>query len=339
MFRRDPLRQALTDASDLLGRDVRPLLGAARGVFRRGGVLAVTRAGLTLTVPLGRVPADGLFELASVTKPFTAALGDALARQGILDWDAPLARLGGPLRGLPPHLTARRLATHTSGLPMHPARVALTALTRYSDPYGGMSAAAVLGSARRWAHTARPGRFGYSNLGVGVLALALAHAAGDDPSAAGYDRALRRLVTGPLGVPVTLTPGGRPVVTPVGPLGGPQVTGFGPLAGAGGLFGAAGDLLTFGRAHLNGHAGTHWQRPLHPAGLPAALSGVAPGWFQSGAGTLWHDGVARGTRAGLGFRPDTGAVVALLVRGGMPVVGRRGEVPALLLALLHGDPP
>lgn len=337
MFRRDPLQLALREASALLGHDLQGAQGLARAVFRRGGVLAVSRGGARVVVGLGGVNPGGTFELASVTKPFTAALADALVRSGQLDWDAPVRELGGPLRGMPRPITARALATHTAGLPTHPARAAVTTFTRFHDPYGGMTPTQALSSARRRANRAQAGRFVYSNLGAGVLALAGAYAAGEALSAGGYGRALARHVTGPLGLPgVGLSPAGA-VVTPAGLLGSASTTGFGPLAGAGGLFGTAADLLTFGEAHLDGRAGTHWQQVAHPAGRPAHLSGVAPGWMES-RGALWHDGVARGTRAALGFAPASGVVAALLVRGGTPVLGARGGVTWLLLTLLGTMP-
>jgi CubicO group peptidase (beta-lactamase class C family) len=333
MFRRDPLRAAQPDLTRLLGRDVGPDLPAVRAVYARGGVLGMTRGDESVLVPLGGVPADGVFELASVTKPVTAALAGALVRAGALAWDAPLRVLGGPFRSLPGALTPRALATHTAGLPMHPARAMVTTFTRYHDPYGGMSATDVIASAARWANPRAAGRLVYSNLGAGLLALACAHAAGEATSAAGYGRALARLVTGPLGLPgLTLAPPPG-VVRPTGPLGPTAVTGFGPLAGAGGLYGTAADLLRFGQAHLNGRAGLHWAEVTHPRPRPAHLSGVAPGWLVS-RDVRWHDGVARGTRAALGFHPGSGVVVTLLVRGGPPVLGARGAVPALLLALL-----
>lgn len=342
MFRRDPFKHALGEASGLLGRDVRGVVGLTRGVFHRGGVLAVSRGGQRLVVVLGAagngVTPDGVFELASVTKPFTAALAGALVRGGHLEWDTPMRGLGGPWRGFPAFVTPRALATHTAGLPTHPARAAMTTFTRFYDPYGGMTAAQALASARRWANRGQAGRFVYSNLGAGVLALAGAHAAGEALSAGGFGRALTRHVTGPLGLPgVGLSPAGA-VVAPAGLLGSTSTTGFGPLAGAGGLFGTAADLLTFGEAHLDGRAGTHWQQVTHPAGRPAHVTGVAPGWMES-RGALWHGGVARGTRAALGFAPDSGVVAALLVRGGTPVLGARGGVAWLLLTLLGTIPP
>lgn len=336
MFRRDPTKLALTRVSAVLEVDARPLLGLTRMVFRRGGVLAVSRGGKEAILSLGGVDKGGVFELASVTKPFTSALAGALVEEGRLAWEAPLSSLGGSFRRLPAHLTPLALATHTSGLPMHPARAAVTVFTRFYDPYGGMSAADVIASARRWSgpggtQPVRPPRFAYSNLGVGLFALALAHAAGEEISAAGYGQALTNRVTGPLGLGVSLIPAGM-MVRPSGLLGGSNVTGFGPLAGAGGLFGTAADLLTFGESRLD------LPPPplLHPAGLPRHLRGVAPGWMVSGSDSevRWHDGLARGTRAGLGFNTQSGAVVALLTRGIDSPLGARGAMPGLLLSLV-----
>lgn len=334
MFRRDPLRVALLDLGEMLElreenlRAARPWLRVA---LRRGGVLGAARGGRVTVRGLGGVPERGVFELASVTKPFTAALAGALVREGQLDWDRPLSALRGPFRAFAPFVTPRALATHTAGLPPHPARTVMTVLTRFHDPYGGMSPGAALASARRWANRQSSGRFGYSNLGVGVLALALAHAAGEEVSPEGYGRALAWYVTGPLGLgSVTLNPDPRRVVTPTAGLLGQGVTGFGPLTGAGGLFGTAADLLAFGTAQLEG---LHAQGRQRPPGLPPGVTGVAPGWFITGS-IWWHDGVARGTRTALALRPSDGTVLTLLVRGGLPVTGRRGVVPGAVLTLL-----
>ena len=334
MFRRDPVRAALSRVEGVLGHEVRGALPSLRAAVRRGGVLAVSRGGQAAVVGLCGAPEGGMFELASVSKPFTGALAAALVREGVLGWDTPVSHLEGPFRGLPATLTLRALATHTAGVPAHPARAAVTVLTRFQDPYGGMSARDAIRSAGRWASVRSAGRFTYSNLGVGVLALALAHAAGEELNAAGYGRALARYVTVPLGLgSVTLTPDPAQLVTPTATLFGEGVTGFGPLAGAGGLFGTAGDLLAFGLAHTDGRAGEGWREARRVPGLPAHVSRVAPGWFVTG-GVWWHDGVARGTRTALGFRPADGAVVTLLVRGGVPLTGRRGAVVATLLGLL-----
>ncbi|MXV19098.1 serine hydrolase domain-containing protein [Deinococcus xianganensis] len=334
MFR-DPWRETLRDLGGVLGRDLSAYRAPLRAALAQGGVVGAARGDARVVRGVGGTPPGGMFELASVSKPFTAALAGVLADRGALDWHAPLAALGGPLRGVPRHVTAWTLATHTAGVPLHPARVGVTTFTHFHDPYGPMSPGAVVLSVRRWA---RPGaRFQYSNLGVGLLGLAAARAAGEAFSADGYARALRREVTGPLGLNVTARAPADVVRPGVGLLTGGQVTGFGPLVGAGGLFGAADDLLNFGAAQLTGRLGGAWRDARRVPGLPPGIAGVAPGWFARGTlpgGVRWHDGVARGTRTGLGVQLDRGAVVVVLARGGVPLLGPRDAVPALLRALL-----
>ncbi|GGR99784.1 serine hydrolase domain-containing protein [Deinococcus sedimenti] len=334
MFR-DPLRATLQDLGAVLGRDLRGGRALLRAALARGGVVGAARRDARVVRGVGGVPPGGVFELASVSKPFTAALAGALVARGALDWHAPVAALGGPLRGVPRHVTAWTLATHTAGVPLHPARVGVTTFTHFHDPYGPMTPGAVVGSVRRWA---RPGgRFQYSNLGAGLLGLVGAWAAGEAFSADGYARALRREVTGPLGLNVAPGLAGDVVRPGAGLLAGGQVTGFGPLVGAGGLFSSADDLLTFGQAQLAGRVGSAWLDARRVPGLPPGVAGVAPGWFTRGelpGGARWHDGVARGTRTGLGVHLGSGAVVVVLARGGVPLLGSRGAVPLLLQALL-----
>lgn len=347
MFRRDPLRLTLEQVGEALGRDTTSLLPLARQALGHGGVIGVSRAGRQQVWGAGGVPGSGVFELASVTKPFTSALAASLIQDGRLTWDTPIRSLGPEFRGLPGHFTPYSLATHTAGLPIHPARAVMTSVMRFHDPYGSMSPRDVLASARRWGRATREPRFSYSNLGAGVLALALAQAAGEETSSEGFERALRKRILVPwqLGS-VTLSPHPAELVTPRAVMGGESATSFGPLVGAGGLFGAAQDLLTFAERHLSGHLGRHpgshwhWAQARNVAGLIPPYSAVAPGWFHSaaqGGPVVWHDGVARGTRAALGFHPSSGRVVTVLVRGGIPLLGQRAAVPLLLLKLLGAD--
>lgn len=341
MFRRDPLDAVLNDVYGLLQINLKPLYPLLKEVYRLGGVLGVSRGEQTVLVSMKQVSVTGVFELASVTKPFTAALAGALVQTGRLEWTEPLAQLGGPLRRLPASVTPLTLATHTAGLPAHPFRTGLTAVTHWHDPYGAMSEQMVLNSVKRWsranaiARTGQPPRFLYSNLGVGALAIFLAYAAGQPLSTSGYGAALAEYVTRPLELPgITLTPP-KGYTTAHSMLGSALATQFGPLAGAGGLYGTAAELLTFGAGHLSGQAGTHWQLVQRPLGLPAQVGGVAPGWFQTRE-AIWHGGVARGTRTALGFSPYSGTVVTVLARGGLGWA-RRDVVTALLLRLLNSD--
>ncbi|RJF71144.1 class A beta-lactamase-related serine hydrolase [Deinococcus cavernae] len=341
MFRRDPLRQTLSQVGDALGCDVTASVPLARQALAHGGVVGVAHGGRAQVWAFGDVPSTGVFELASITKSFTAALAQVLVAQGVLTWDTPVRSLGREFRGLPLHFTPLTLATHTAGLPIHPARAVITGVTHFHDPYGSMSARDVLASARRWARPSRPPRFGYSNLGAGVLALALARAAGHDMTAQGFGQALKTSVLEPLQLAsITLRPHPARLVTPRAALGGTSTTNFGLLVGAGGLYGAADDLLTFAQAHLSGQAGRHWEAAQVVKGLSPPHAAVAPGWFHTpapGSPLVWHDGVARGTRAALGFHPATGRVVVVLARGGLPILGARAAVPLLMLRLLDAN--
>lgn len=76
------------------------------------GAACVDEAGPGIGVCPGDAPADGRFEIGSVTKTMTAAL---LADDGALSLDDEVGRWlsAGPNSGI----TLRQLATHTSGLP------------------------------------------------------------------------------------------------------------------------------------------------------------------------------------------------------------------------------
>ncbi|WP_420595017.1 serine hydrolase domain-containing protein [Deinococcus sp.] len=312
---------------DLNARLLGPLL---RRTLRPGGVAAIWQDGKQVISGL-RQNAEASFEIASVTKPFTAALAFALAQQGRLELDRPLARQFAGFRGYPPHITARALLTHTAGLPLHPLRGNLGTLLDFHDPYGRLSAAQVLASGRRWAWagSGRAGRLSYSNFGYSLLALALAEAVGEP-----YPAALERWILNPLALSRTGFLPTAPLARPHGLLGSQRISGFGGLIGAGGLFGTAHDLLRFGEAHLSGQV-RGWANVSQLRGMPPPLLGVAGGWLVTRwrkEAVWWHDGVARGTRTALGFSPDTGRVAAVLIASGVPLVGRGG--PGAVLAQL-----
>ena len=336
MFRPDAAAQTARQlAQKFPDLDARHLSAVLRRVVRPGGVVGVSQGGVRLVLALHQHPRRS-FEIASVTKPFTAALAFGLAGQRRLDLDLPLSGQLTAFRGYAPHVTARALLTHTAGLPLHPLRGALGSLQHFHDPYGRLSAEAVLASGRRWSWLGRSqaGRLSYSNFGYGLLALALAEAAGQ-----AFPAALRAQVLEPLQLHHTGFAPLTPLAAPHGLLGSGRVSGFGGLLGAGGLYSTADDLLGFAEAHLGsaGEAVRGWARLSRPPGLPTRLTGVAGGWFV-GCGqreaVWWHDGVARGTRAALGFSPDTGRAAAVLVNSGVPLLGARAGPAAVLEALL-----
>lgn len=336
MFRRpDPALLAAQQLAAVTHQaDVQALAQALRQVLRPAGVVGVARPGQRQVIGLG-VDEGSSFELASVTKPFTAALILRLAQGGKLALDAPLGRQLSGFRGYPPHVTAQALLTHTAGLPVHPLRGALGQLTHFHDPYSALSPAEVLASGKRWAWATRgqAGRLAYSNFGYGLLALAASEAANEP-----YYTALGRHIVLPLGLDHTAEVPRTPLATPRGLLGSAQASGFGGLTGAGGLFSTAHDLLNFAQAHLRGQV-SGWEDLGAPPGLPPSLLGVARGWFvgrvgRSGEAVWHHDGVARGTRTLLAFCPDTGTCVCVLVASGLPLGGKPGELLRVAAELL-----
>lgn len=330
MFRPDLAAQVARQFADSLPDvDARRLSAALRRSVKPSGVVAVSQGGKRLIVGLRQAP-ESSFEIASITKPFTASLAFEVAQQDLLNLDTPLSRQLRAFRGYPPHVTARALLTHTAGLPTHPLRATLGTLRDFHDPYGRLSAEDVLASGRRWSWFARnqAGRLSYSNFGYGLLALALAEVAGEP-----YPAALQRWILMPLKLMQTGLAPRTLLATPHGLLGSAKVSGFGGLIGAGGLYSTAADLLSFADAHLSGRL-RGWEK-LSAAHAP--LLGVAGGWFVSQwrrEAVWWHDGVARGTRVALGFSPDTGRAAAVLISSGVPFGGNYSGPASVLSELL-----
>ncbi|KPN17506.1 hypothetical protein AO715_05550 [Xanthomonas sp. Mitacek01] len=103
---------ALLDAIDLDGAP-----GAAIGVVRAGRIVVLGGRGRRGPFDARTPGADTVFEIGSLTKTFTACLVFALAADGLLDIDAPIAAY---VDDLPPTWRDRSLASllaHTGGLP------------------------------------------------------------------------------------------------------------------------------------------------------------------------------------------------------------------------------
>ncbi len=242
-------------------------------------------------------PPDQLFQIGSVTKTFTALL---LARRlvtGELTYDTPVAELlpiASALRADLP-VTVGELATHTSGLPRIPPSLWRRALTFDDNPYqdyGDDRLAADLARVR----LRRRGRTRYSNLGMGLLGHALAHAAGE-----AYDALVRAEVCEPLGLVDTT---GEPTDAQRARLatghrrpGRPRDVAweFDALAGAGALWSTGNDVLTYLQAHLAPPEG-----PLGEA-LRRVLDEPVLAWQRlphgRHRGSWWHNGGTAGFRS------------------------------------------
>ncbi len=120
-----------------------------------------------------------IYRTGSISKSVTAVLMMLLVQDGILDLDDPVAtvlpEIGGLLDRQPEHepLTFRRLASHTGGLIREPELENAAA-----GPLAGWESK-ILASIPTTRYQAAPGaEYSYSNIGYGILGLALSRAAG-----------------------------------------------------------------------------------------------------------------------------------------------------------------
>ena len=331
---------------DPLARPVsagRPAVGLVVGVWANGRAYAFGYG--TVTTPTGdRVPdADTLFEIGSVTKAFTGVLlADAVGRKEVALTD-PVNR------HLPPDLHVRRktdrpitlhhLATHRSGLPVQPPLIGLTARDP-ANPYADFTRPRLAAVTSRLTPGREPGaKYEYSNLGVGLLGHALAHAAGAD----GFDALVRDRVCRPLGLRDTgeaLT-GRQKARLAAGQSADGKPTAswdFATLEACGGLRSSAADLLRFAAANV-GDVPTPLAAVLRAsharqAATDAADEQVGLCWHRSkskgGADVVWHNGGTGGYRAMLAFTPAGRRAVVVLAATADPA----GRVDRLALDVL-----
>ena len=289
----------------------RPQQAIAVGVYRQGRtvVRGMGPAGLG-----GEGAPDGatVFQIGSVTKVFTATLLQLLCDEGRLSLDDTLGDLIGTQVPLAPRargITLRQLATHTSGLPRLPkdfmrrlaAKVGKAQVMH--DPYSHFSPADVFSYLAAAEGLRPPGRFVYSNLGMGLLAHVMERRTGQD-----YGSLLAEKIFGPLGMDSTAvepTPGMRARLVPGHTANGqpaPCWT-FEALAGAGALSSDVDDLLAFVRASVEGEGGL--AASLRATRQPQPGGTTALGWiratpverFLGVPDVLWHDGMVGGYAA------------------------------------------
>jgi D-alanyl-D-alanine-carboxypeptidase/D-alanyl-D-alanine-endopeptidase len=308
------IRRILVDRIDTDHQSV----GIVVGVIEPGGRRMVTYGKLNQDDPR---PLDGrtVFEIGSVTKVFTSLLLADMAQKGEVTLDDPVAKYLPDTVKIPQRagrsITLVDLATHTSGLPrlpgnLHPRDAA--------NPYADYTVQQLYNFLSGYTLTRDAGaQYEYSNLGGGLLGLALARRAGTD-----YESLVRSRICQPLGMDdtrITLSPemkarlaiGHNAVMTAVPNWDLPA------LAGAGALRSTANDLLEFVAANL-GYADTPLagamrsmlkvRRPTGSPGLEVAL-----GWhiFTGEREIVWHNGGTGGYRSFIGFdsKARTGVVV------------------------------
>lgn len=301
-----------------------------RGVRRRAGlVIGVLRDGDTSvrgrSADGGVLDGRSMFEIGSITKTFTSLLlADGVVRG---EWT-----LATPVRDLLPagtsvpsssgvEITLEHLATHTSGLPgaAIPIVRGSVELLRGRDPYAGLTTEGLLEALRtaKVKRTPGTGSIHYSNLAVGVLGLALAHAAGRT-----YAELVEERICRPLGLVDTTVDGHlsfvqRSRMVP-GHRGRGKPAAAWPLEGipaAGALRSTADDMLRYLSAQLNPDATELGDaiRMTHVLREDPKLT-IGLGWMRLDKPhrLWWHNGGTGGHRSFCGFRPDRRDAVVVL---------------------------
>jgi CubicO group peptidase (beta-lactamase class C family) len=308
----------------------RALLQEAVGARQtRAGMVAVTvdRRGARMishgSTGVASLAMDGdtVFEIGSITKVMTALLlADMVGRREV-SFDDPVAMyLPSPttlgVRGRP--ITLLDLASYSSGLPKMPDNMP-PGWQKSPNPLAGYTPDGLY--AFLSGHTPRyePGtHYEYSNLGFGLLGLALARRAGKS-----YEELLVERVCNPLRMDhtrITLPPQLRARVPQGHNLGmePAQLLDMPALQGAGAVRGTANDLVAFLKASMGLE-----RTPLKGAfarlletrsATPLAGTDAALGWFISsnnGDQIVWKTGATSGYGAFVGFstRSRRGAIV------------------------------
>ncbi len=311
-----------------------PLTEAFDGALGAPGtVIAVActdDAETVIQVNPGDTPADGRFEVGSVTKTMTATLLALLAAEGSLRLDDEVGRWlpGGVNAGI----TVRQLTTHTSGLPRLAPNMALPTVD-LANPYAEFGVEQAEEGLRQ--AVAAPGApMRYSNFGYQLLGLVLERASG---------LPYEQLITGRL-----LTPLGMSCSGVGGNAGGIPLPGHDhrgelphwgrPLAAAGGVEATIGDLARYTSACLRpppgplGAAITAAQAPQLPveAGGHQALA-----WRVSDDGIRWHTGSTGGFSAAVLIDPVRSRAIAMLAS----CFGRGQSLRRAGLLTLAGEDP
>lgn len=272
-------------------------------------------------------PADEhtIYSLASISKPITTTALMILVERGLIDLDAPINTYLGTSK-LTAHLgddndaTVRRVANHSSGLPLH-------CHFFYEDE--GATRPHMDETIRRYGHLMMPPgeTYQYANSGFGFLEYIIERISGMS-----YADFLRKEVFIPLNMPrtsvdlpsnlapyqaVRYAPNGDPI---------PWYTFDHP--GASAVWASAHDLVRFGQFHLKMHlpdqkailTDASIDQMQQPTVRSSQASGYGIGFRvtedDGGYLTTGHDGAMGGVRTRLILVPEHNISVAVLTNGG-----------------------
>lgn len=301
----------------------------------------------------GRLEADSLCEIGSVTKVYTSLLLATMVRRGLVRLDDPVSDyLPADFRTVHCWRPIRLLdlATHVSGLPARPPQTGRL-WRNMDDPFAGYEQSDILAYLReRGLEISGDGSYAYSNVGYALLGIALETAGG-----APFAEVMHRYVLVPLGLEQTFAAIGTEQKSLI-PQGHTRVgrktvswqqTVFGP---AGGAYATMADLLRFLDffAQGTGPLAAEMDAVLAPRVKMSNGGDLGLAWWieqAGGAPWYWHDGLTAGFSCYIGFsRSDRIVIAGISDRYGVEILrdfcrGIRGIVrgePAKPLAGNYG---
>jgi CubicO group peptidase (beta-lactamase class C family) len=263
-----------------------------------------------------------VFEIGSITKTFTATTLADMVAKGEVKLDDPVAKYLPSTARVPSRngreITLVDLATQSSGLPRMPSNFAPKDQT---NPYADYTEQQALDFVSSYQLPRDVGsKYEYSNLGMGLLGIALSRREG-----VSYEALVRKHVIDPLGMNdtrVTFTPSMRERLALGHDENGAVVSNWDipALAGAGALRSTVSDMLRYLQAYVDP---THTtltqaiqmaQTKRYATDNPNLSLGLA--WHilttASGNPITWHNGGTGGYRTFIGFDPARHAGVVVL---------------------------
>ena len=267
------------------------------------------------------------FQIGSVSKLFTASLLQALCDEGTVSMEATLGELIGgsmPLSPATQQVTLKQLVTHTSGFPRIPKSLSVKATETAGeddpllDPYSYLGPKFMFEYLTTAEGKREPGRFEYSNFGMGLLGHVLEVVTGKD-----YESLVKEKVLTPLGMTataITATPEMmRRLAQGYTPKGAPtRAWTFAALAGAGAFYSNAEDMLRFIRESVEegGLAFQSFQKMRMPQfGGDTGIGWIQPTFLDRFFGNrkvVWHNGMVGGYASYLSIDAETKTGVVIL---------------------------
>ena len=270
--------------------------------------------------------ASMVFQIGSVSKLFTASLLQILCDEGILTMDATLGQLIGKSINLSPasqQVTLKQLVTHTSGFPripkslLHKATQLAGKENLLLNPYSLVQPEDIFEYLETTDDKREPGRFEYSNFGMGLLGHVL-----EIVTNKSFENLVAEKLIAPLDMrhtAIELTPTMKDhLVQGYTKNGVPNpIWTFSVLAGAGAFNSDAEDMMKFIRANIEDDSIlSHTLKKMHGPkfGGDTGIGWIQPTFIDRFVGNqsiVWHNGMVGGYASYVSI--DTKAKTGILI--------------------------